>query len=653
VQLRKLLTADAGAAEAQAREILKAIPGQLDSLFLLAVALRLQDKHAEALAVLQQPVLALSGKIPVEFETALVLAGLGRCNEAIAVLKRIVGREPQHIAAWRTLGDQYVRIGQAAAADDAYFRHVQASVHNRQLVEAATALGDNRLAEAERLLRSYLKACPTDVAAIRMLAEVAARLGRLEEAESLLTRALELCPSFDAARANYAAVLNRQMKAVAALAQVDLLRARDPQQPGYRVLEAAVLARLGEMERAVAAYRAVLQEVPNQPKVWMSLGHTLKTAGRQGEAVEAYRESLKLQPWLGETWWSLANLKTFRFTEAEIAEMRAQLERPGLTEEDRLHLHFALGKALEDRADYEGSFGHYDQGNAARRGMLDYEAEKVSEHKETLKRVLTAEFFAGRAQGGSEAPDPIFIVGLPRSGSTLVEQILASHSQVEGTMELPDIFALVGRLKDAAGKPFYPDVIAALTPDERRELGEEYLARTAVHRKLGRPFFIDKMPNNFLQIGFMALILPRAKIIDVRRHPMACGFSCFKQHFARGQGFSYSLEDIGRYYADYVELMDHYDAVLPGRIRRIQYEELVGDLEGNVRRLLDYCGLAFEENCLRYYQNDRIVRTASSEQVRLPIFADAVEHWRHYEKWLEPLQKALGNALPAGPAKAS
>ena len=653
MQLRKLLTADAGAAEAQAREILKAIPGQLDSLFLLAVALRLQDKHAEALAVLQQPVLALSGKIPVEFETALVLAGLGRCNEAIAVLKRIVGREPQHIAAWRTLGDQYVRIGQAAAADDAYFRHVQASVHNRQLVEAATALGDNRLAEAERLLRSYLKACPTDVAAIRMLAEVAARLGRLEEAESLLTRALELCPSFDAARANYAAVLNRQMKAVAALAQVDLLRARDPQQPGYRVLEAAVLARLGEMERAVAAYRAVLQEVPNQPKVWMSLGHTLKTAGRQGEAVEAYRESLKLQPWLGETWWSLANLKTFRFTEAEIAEMRAQLERPGLTEEDRLHLHFALGKALEDRADYEGSFGHYDQGNAARRGMLDYEAEKVSEHKETLKRVLTAEFFAGRAQGGSEAPDPIFIVGLPRSGSTLVEQILASHSQVEGTMELPDIFALVGRLKDAAGKPFYPDVIAALTPDERRELGEEYLARTAVHRKLGRPFFIDKMPNNFLQIGFMALILPRAKIIDVRRHPMACGFSCFKQHFARGQGFSYSLEDIGRYYADYVELMDHYDAVLPGRIRRIQYEELVGDLEGNVRRLLDYCGLAFEENCLRYYQNDRIVRTASSEQVRLPIFADAVEHWRHYEKWLEPLQKALGNALPAGPAKAS
>jgi tetratricopeptide (TPR) repeat protein len=384
-----------------------------------------------------------------------------------------------------------------------------------------------------------------------------------------------------------------------------------------------------------------LKDVPNQPKIWMSFGHTLKTAGQHSDAVEAYREAVKQQPHLGEAWWSLANLKTFRFTEADIAVMARETARSDISPEDRLHLDFALGKAFEDKSDYEASFGHYQKANVLRRSMLDYDADKTSEHKATLIKTLTPEFFGALGAGGSEAADPIFIVGLPRAGSTLIEQILASHSQVEGTMELPDIFSLVGRLKDEAGKPFYPDVLASLSPEKRVALGEEYLARTRIHRKLGRAFFIDKMPNNFLQIGFIAAILPKAKIIDARRNPMACGFSCFKQHFARGQGFSYDLIDIGRYYADYVALMEHFDAVLPERILRVQYEEVVGDLEGQVRRLLAYCGLDFEEQCLNFYQNDRIVRTASSEQVRMPIFQDGLEQWRHYEKWLDPLQKAL------------
>jgi predicted Zn-dependent protease len=606
-QLQTLLSRDAAKAEVRAREILKSFPGQPDVLLLLAVALQRQAK----------------------------------LDEAIAVLRRIVRRQPQHSVAWRLLGDACALSGKTAEADKAYLQHVQASVHNRVLQEVSKAMSANRLDQAERTLRTILKASPTDVAALRMLADVVARDGRLEEAESLLKRVLELCPGFAAARAHYAAVLNRQLKADAALVQVAILRQAEPQHPGYRVLEAAVLVRLGEMERAIAAYRALLAEQPKLPKVWLSLGHTLKTAGRQAEAVEAYRESLTQTPGLGEAWWSLANLKTFRFAEEEIAAMRVQLEPEALADGERVQLHFALGKALEDRGEYALSFAQYAKANGLRRAQSDYDAAAITRNKETLQRVLTEEFFRSRAQGGSEAADPIFIVGLPRSGSTLVEQILASHSQVEGTMELPDIFAMVGR--EAAGKPFYPDTIAAFTPEMRLALGEEYLARTKLHRRLGRAFFIDKMPNNFLQTGFITLILPRAKIIDVRREPMACGFSCFKQYFARGQEFSYSLSDIGRYYADYVALMAHFDAVLPGRVHHVQYEALVHDLEGSVRRLLDYCGLGFEEACLRFYENKRIVQTASSEQVRQPVYADAIEHWRHFEPWLGPLKDALEN----------
>ncbi len=609
--LLKLLTADPVLAETQAREILHVVPDQPDTLLLFAAA----------------------------------LAAQGKLEEALTPLQRLVVLDPQHKAAWRDLGDLYTALGDSKAADDAYMRHVGASVSDRALIEAGGALYENRLSEAETILRAVLKAHPTDIGAIRMLAEIAARLERYEQAETLLRRALDLAPSFDAARSNLATVLHRQNRSVEARSEIETLLARDPNHPGYRNQHAAVLARLGETDKAIEVYRDVVKDVPDQPKLWMSYGHTLKTAGKRADAEAAYRESLKLQPSLGETWWSLANLKTFRFSDDDIAVMQRELAREDLSGEDRLHLDFALGKAFEDRRDYAASFAHYEAANARRRTMLDYDADKNHAHIALLKTVLTAEFFAARQGQGCQAPDPIFIVGLPRSGSTLVEQILASHSQVEGTMELPDIGAMVGRLRDERGKAFYPDGIAGLNTDELKALGEEYLERTRVHRKLGRPLFIDKMPNNFLHIGFIALILPNAKIIDVRRHPMACGYSCFKQHFARGQGFTYDLTEIGRYYADYVDLMGHYDAVLPGRVVRVQYEELVADLQTNVEKLLQACGLPYEDECLRFYQNDRIVRTASSEQVRMPIFSDAVEHWRHYEKWLEPLRTALSPIL--------
>jgi tetratricopeptide (TPR) repeat protein len=482
-----------------------------------------------------------------------------------------------------------------------------------------------------------------------MLAEVAARLRRYSDSQTLLERCLELSPSFDAARHNYAVVLNRQGKAAAALQQVEALLAREPRNPGYLNLKAAVLANLGDYVESIEVYEQVLKDFPRQPKIWMSYGHSLKTARRQDESVAAYRRAIAMQPTLGEAYWSLANLKTFQFSDADVIEMRGALQREDLGDDDRLHFEFALAKALEDGACYEESFAHYANGNALRRGLHPYSARENTRFVQRSKARFTADFFAAR-RGGAAAADPIFIVGLPRSGSTLLEQILASHSSVEGTMELPDIPRIARDLVGHDGEASFFDSAAALTREELSSLGEQYLAATRVHRKTGAAFFIDKMPNNCLYVGLIQLILPNAKIIDARRHPLGCCFSGFKQHFARGQSFSYDLDDIGQYYRDYVELMAHIDAVLPGRVHRVFYETMIEDTEAEVRRLLDYCGLPFEEGCLRFYENERAVRTASSEQVRQPIFREGMDHWRHYEPWLGPLKEALGPVLECYPA---
>jgi tetratricopeptide (TPR) repeat protein len=384
----------------------------------------------------------------------------------------------------------------------------------------------------------------------------------------------------------------------------------------------------------------------------MAFGHVLKASGRQTESIAAYRRSIELEPRLGEAWWSLANLKTVKFDAADIAAMQAQLQRSDLANEDRLHFEFALGKALEDARRYAESFGHYDAGNRLRLLDAHYDIETSTINLRRSQQLLTREFFDERAGLGFQAPDPIFIVGLPRAGSTLIEQILSSHSQVEGTMELQDVTdiarGIAERRKDKGDFDYLP-LLAGVKAEEWRGFGERYLTTTRVHRKLGRAFFIDKMPNNFTHLGLIHLILPNARIIDARRHPLASCFSNFKQHFAMGQLFSYGLENIGRFYRDYVELMAHYDAVLPGRVHRVIYERMVDDTENEVRRLLEYCGLPFEDRCLRFYENDRIVRTASSEQVRRPIYKEGVDHWRHYEPWLDPLKVALGPVLEAYP----
>ena len=563
-------------------------------------------------------------------------------------LRAAARRTPTQPQIWLRLGDRLLAAGDSAAAADAYLEHVRHSIHDAALMHAAAALAANHIPEAEARLRARLHEAPTDVVAIRMLAELAVRVDRIEDAENLLRRCLELAPDFREARHNYAIVLHRANKPVEAIAELETLLRDDPANPQYRNLKAAVLCRIGEYKPAIAIYAELLHEQPGLVHAWLSYGHALKTEGHTERAVAAYRECVKLDPSFGEAYWSLANLKTFRFGDDEITAMRAALANASLADENRLHLDFALGKALEDRANYADSFTYYASGNALRLKLAPYRADDTSARLARAKQLYTPEFFAARAGQGSPSAEPIFIVGLPRAGSTLIEQILSSHSQVEGTMELPELTSITRALRRASASHepgAYHDALARMSASELRALGEEYLARSAKHRKLGRPFFIDKMPNNFAHVGLIHLILPNAKIIDARRHPLACGWSCFRQHFARGQNFAYNLADIGSYYRDYAELMRHFDSVLPGRVHRVIYERMVADTEHEVRALLDFCGLPFEDGVLRFFENERPVRTASSEQVRQPIYKAGIDHWQHYEPWLAPLKEALGDTL--------
>lgn len=648
----RLLERDPALAAEQAAEILKVIENQPVALRLLAAARAAQDDLPGAIDHLQKLLRTQPNWALAHFDLGIALSRSGRGQEAIAALRKAVTQKPDLPHAWRALGDLLMAAGEHTQADAAYAQHVRHSTSDPRLLAAATALVENRIPEAEALLREHLKQTPTDVAAIRMFAEVAARLGRLEDAQHLLARCLELAPSFHAARQNYALVLHRSNQPERALAEIDQLLAIEPNNLGHLNLKAAVQCRIGDYEPAIAIYADLVARDPRHPSVWMSYGHALKTAGHTARAIDAYRRGVELQPSFGEIWWSLANLKTFRFSADDLAVMQRQLAHSDLGEDDRLHLEFAIGKALEDGGGYESSFAHYAQGNAIRHAQLNYRADETTARVEHIRQRYTSEFFAARAGCGHASADPIFIVGLPRAGSTLIEQILSSHSMVEGTMELPEVTSITRSLREqanAASEMPYHDSLALLDANALHELGERYLEHTRIQRKTSAPLFIDKMPNNFMHIGLIHLMLPNAKIIDARRHPLACCFSGFKQHFARGQSFSYSLQDLGRYYRDYVALMTHFDQALPGRVHRVIYEHMVDDTEGEVRRLLDHCGLPFEESCLRFFQNERPVRTASSEQVRRPIYREGVDHWRHYDRWLAPLEQALGPVLGCYP----
>ncbi len=509
------------------------------------------------------------------------------------------------------------------------------------------ALNRNALSVAEPLLKRHLKEDPFDVYAIRMLAELAGRIGRMKDAENLLRRALELAPTFTAARSNLALLLHRANRPEEALAELDKVRDDEPDDPGQANLRAAVVGRIGAFDEAIALYETILARSDRNAPVWLSYGHTLKTVGRLEEGIAAYRKAIALKPWFGEAWWSIANLKTAKLGAEDRAAMLAALNAPEAAPDDRFHLHFALGKALDDSGDGPAAFAHYAEANRLRREALPYEAAETSRAVDREIARFDAAFFAQRTGQGCLVPDPVFIIGMPRAGSTLIEQILSCHSAVEGTMELPDIPAMINRL---SRREHWTEALAKLDADALCRLGESYLQTTRIQRREGKPLFIDKLPNNWLYVGLIQLILPGARIVDARRHPLDCGYSNFRQHYARGQAFSYGLADIGHYYADYVRLMAHFDRVLPGRITRVIHEHLLDDPEREIRALLEGLGLPFEEACLNFASSSRAVRTPSSEQVRRPVNRSGEGQWRPVEPRLGALVEALGPVLEAYPA---
>jgi tetratricopeptide (TPR) repeat protein len=547
-------------------------------------------------------------------------------------------------APWRALADRLVLEGDFAAADKAYLKHVATAQSDPVLMQAGMALVRNEINAAERLLKPFLQENPTDVAAIRMLAEVAGRLGLYEDAENLLRRALALCPSFAAARFNLAIVLHRQHRSTEAAAEIETLLEDDPDSPAYRNLHGAVHSRLGNYEDAVGEFERVLKDRPRDPHLWMNYGHALKTIGRREESVAAYRQCIGLRRTLGEAWWSLANLKSRVLTDADIDSMNEILAEKSLSAADRLHVHFALGTAHEDREAWEESFKHYLNGNAVRRSQIRYDAAETWGIARRTTAFMSSKGFRELHGAGCDSRAPIFIVGMPRSGSTLVEQILASHSQIEGTKELAEISLLAGAIANktnSKGKRLYPDSIELLERSDLKALGESYVRSSLIYRKTGKPLFIDKMPNNWLHVALISLILPNAKIIDVRRDPMDCCVSNFKQHFARGQHFSYSLSEVGEFYCACVHAMNDAQIGRPGNIYRLHYESLVNDIESETRALLEFLGIPFEPGCTRFWENARAVQTASSEQVRRRIYRSSLGHWRHFGPWLGILGDTL------------
>ena len=569
---------------------------------------------------------------------------------AVEEAHRRLRSNPRNAEAYRVLGRALRDLGEDEEANKAELAAIDVSQHDPELARATQAMAAQDFATAEGILREILSREPGDVAAIRMLAEIAIRTGHPRQGERLLRRALELAPGFLYARHNLAVALDALSRSGEAVGELEQISGPLADRDQVIALKAASLSKVGDNEEALRLYEELAGRQPQNVDIRISIANLRKIIGDPG-AADDYRKVLEIAPTNGEAWWSLANLKTFRFSDEDVASMEAALQSSALGEDDRFRLHFALGKALEDRGEDEAAFDHYRRGNAARSMQARHYPAVTTELVERTERLFTKEFLEAREGWGTEACDPIFIVGMPRSGSTLVEQILASHPMVEGTAELPDVIVIARELEEgspggvAEGWRNYPDILAALSAGDVRGLGETYLDRTRIQRKTDRPRFIDKMPNNWQHVGLIRLILRNAKIVDARRHPLACGFSNFKQHFARGQEFSYDLEHFGLYYRDYVRLMAHFDTVSPGSVHRIVHEQLLADPEAEIRALLDFLGLPFDEACLKFHETKRPVRTASAEQVRRPIDRGGADSWKRFETWLDPLKSALGHAL--------
>jgi len=607
-------------------------------------ALRRTGDHAAALALLN----GLEREHPdsglLWQERAQSLRSLGDVGAALVAFRRAVELNDTLTGSWQALRELHISGGRLGDAAHAAACLAKLASLPPQLTLGSGLLHEGALDAAETVVRDYLCRHGPHVEGMRILAQIAVKLRILDDAELLLENVLVRKPDYHDARCEYATVLAQRRRYLPAQAEVRKLLRIDPRNPSWRLLYASVCDGLGEHDEALRVYQQLLNESPGDAGIELAIAQVLRSRGNGAESIAAFRSAAALPGGAGSGYLALANMKTYRFSDAEIAHMREAEAASSIVATERYQLCFALGKALEDRKEYAESFGYYERGNALKRAELKYNPDIAERSLRLQAAVCTAEFFEARRGAGCLSADPIFILGLPRSGSTLIEQILASHSRVDGTLELPDLPLLVQQFRNrrADEPPRYPAVLAELTPEELRALGEAYLERTRVHRR-GAPFFIDKMPGNFKDVGFIHLILPNARIIDARRAPMACCFGNFKQLFATGHEFAYSLADVGRYYRNYIELMEHWDRALPGKILHVRHEDVVDDLEGSVRCMLEFCGLDFEPACLEFWKTERGVRTVSSEQVRRPIYREGLEQWRNYEPWLAPLRSALGS----------
>jgi len=633
-----------------ARTLRAQYPGNRDVLYTLAVTLRCLGRIAEALEVLEE----LERQHP---SFARLYEERGHCHlarravdPAIGAFSKALTLNPWLLGSLRALQGVYRGHGRRSEAEAAARLSADLERLPREIRMAHSLFADGEVLAAERLLRRYLETHGGHIEGMRLLARIALTHDAgndkaNHEAEMLLETVLRMAPDHHAARYEYAEALFRRLKHLRAREELQKLLVVDPENRAYRLAHAHACAALGDHAQALPTYQEALRQTPEIVELHLAVGFALKTLGRTAEAIESYRAAAALRPAGGSAYWNLANLKTYRFEDAELEQMSRHEADEQTTVVDRYQLCFALGKALEDRGEYERSFRYYERGNELKKRECGYDPASIESYARLQITTCTREFFAARQGWGHPDAAPIFIVGLPRAGSTLIEQILASHSQVDGTMELPNVVQLVrdlhyrDRLRNGPG---YPAVLAQLTREDCARLGEEYIRDTRALRH-GRPFFTDKWPNNFRDLGFIHLILPNARFIDARREAMACCFSNFKQLFSASDGprFVYSFEDLARYYRMYLQLMRHWDGVLPGKILRIQHEELVTDFQANVHRILEFCGLKPEPACFEFHKTERAVISSSSEQVRQPINRAGLDQWRRYEPWLGRLKAAL------------
>ncbi|WP_010187730.1 sulfotransferase [Sphingomonas sp. PAMC 26605] len=639
-EARRMLAREPARAVEHARRVLVRDPGSVEARFLLGAALRRDGRHGAARDALVPLAHSQPNAWGVQYELGMALAASeAGAASAAAALTRATRANPRSSLAWHALGDQLLLLGRSAEANAAQARMVPGGVGDRALGELAARFFEHGDPATRAALQARFGIDLNDIGAARLLADIGLRQGRFAAVAALLAPVCGMAPDFIPAQFAYAIALHRVERGEAALAAISVALRAYPDLPPLLALAAAIHLQLGDAAAAIRTYETLVTATPDDAEAWHAYGHALRAVGEQAAAVAAYRRAIALRPGFGEAYWSLANLKTVRFDAEEVARMRAVPMAATPDPADRAYLDFALGKAFEDAGRYAESFDHYARGNAARGALEPHDAGAFHRFVADSIEAFDAALFERNRVAGCPEPGPIFVLGMPRSGSTLVEQILASHSAVEGASELPDVTALARAL--AERHPGYPTSIGRVPHADFAVLGAEYLARTAIHRA-GKARLVDKFPGNFLQTGLIHLMLPNARIIDIRRDPMACCFSLFKQAFARGQAYSYDLADLGAYYRDYVALMAHFDAVLPGRVHRVAYESLIDAPECEIRRLLDYCALPFEPECLRFFETARTVRTPSSEQVRRPIFRDGLEQWRHFEPWLAPLAAALG-----------